>query len=87
MAERFPAYAGILLGHGGHIWVREYPRPAEADPGWLVFGAEGRFECRASLPFDGNPGEIYEIGADYVLGKMYDELDVEHVRRFALTRP
>ena len=86
VAERFPAHASIRLGVEGDVWVRDYPRPAEDDPGWLVFDAEGRFECRAWLPFE-NSWDAYEIGPDYVLGKVQDELDVEHVRRYPLTRP
>jgi hypothetical protein len=85
IANRFPSHAGLEIGLEGDIWVHEYPRPAEDDPGWLVFDAEGRFECRASLPLEA--GDLYEIGPDYILGKAEDELEVEHVRRHALTRP
>ena len=83
MADRFPAHAGIMIGLDGDIWVHEYPRPLEGDRGWLVFDSEGRFECRASLPFS----NTYEIGPDYVLGKEQDEFEVEHIRRYALSRP
>lgn len=86
VADRFPAHASLELGLQGDLWVRDYPRPLEEDPGWMVFDAEGRFECRAWLPFP-DTWDIYEIGVDYVLGKEEDELDVEHVRRYALSRP
>lgn len=86
VAERFPAHGPIRIGLQGDMWVYDYPRPREEEAGWLVFDAEGRFQCRTILPFE-NTWDLYEIGPDYVLGKMTDELDVEHVRRFLLERP
>ena len=85
VVDRFPAHREIRIGLEGDIWVRMYPRPAEDDPGWLVFGPDGRLACRAFLPFE-TAWDLYEIGSDHVLGKMRDEVDVEHVRRFPLRR-
>lgn len=86
IADRLPPHTALRLGLEGDIWVRGYVAPGEDDPGWLVFDADGRLQCRADLPFQ-QTWDVYEIGRDYVLGKIDDELDVEHVRRYGLTRP
>lgn len=86
VADRFPAHGSLFVGREGDLWVHDYRRPGEDEPGWLVFDEAGALECRAWLPFE-NTWDLYEIGPDYVLGKIEDELEVEHVRRFALTRP
>ncbi len=86
VAERFPAHADIRAATSGDVWVREYPRPGGNEQEWLVFDRSGRFECRVVLPF-AEPWNLFEIGADYVLGKELDELEVEHVRRYAVSRP
>ncbi len=84
--DRFPAYATVLLSRSGEIWVRKYPRPSwpeEDDMRWMVFRGDGTFACHAVTP----PSieavwDLYEIGADYVLGKATDELGVEYVRMY-----
>jgi hypothetical protein len=86
VADRFPPHASLQLQRGGDLWVQEYPRPGEGDAGWMVFDREGHLQCRASLPY-ARSWDVYEIGADYVLGKVEDELGVEHVVKYALTRP
>jgi hypothetical protein len=40
--------------------------------------------ARVSLPKSLN---LFEIGADYVLGEVRDDLNVEYVQLFALSRP
>jgi len=87
VSERFPAYGALAIGLEGDIWVEESARGEEpADREWLVFEADGRFRCHARLPFRYS-WDLYEIAPDYVLGKVEDELGVEHVRRYALERP
>lgn len=73
-------------GADGDIWVREYDRRPGGPQEWLIFDADGRFTCRADLPF-AESWDVYELGPDYVLGLETDELDVEHVRRYRLSHP
>lgn len=85
VADRFPSHAAIRLGVDGSIWVHEYPRPGAGEQaGWLVFGADGGFECHALLP---EGLDVYEFGPDYLLGEREDDLELEHVVRYALGRP
>jgi len=51
---------------------------------WLVFGAEGRLECDAILP---EGLDVHEFGPDHLLGAQRDDLDLEHLVRYALRRP
>ncbi|MDX1394917.1 MAG: hypothetical protein R3195_11010 [Gemmatimonadota bacterium] len=92
VAERFPPHAAVELGAGGEIWVQQSAGVAAYDPNreprteWLVFDRAGRLECRVTLPF-ARSYDIFELGADHVLGKFEDDLGVEHVRRYALMHP
>ena len=83
--EYFPAFGRIMSDAAGRLWVREYDLPdVERDaPLWTVFDAEGRV-----LGFVETPQglAIFEIGEDYLLGKMRDELQVEYVQLRSLAR-
>ena len=74
VAEHIPAFDSIVADALDHLWVEEYAVPGEEMPGvlWTVFDAQGRV-----LGFVETPKglEIYEIGADYILGKVESELD------------
>ena len=85
MAETFPAFSSFIGDATGHLWVREYDFPGEARPAplWTVFGPEGRVLGFIETP----PGlRIFEIGADYILGRVRDELGVESVQVWPLRR-
>ena len=85
VADRLPAFASLVAGRDGRIWVREYARPTTPEPHqWLAFDSQGRFHCRATVPaFD----EILEFGADYLLVEDRDELGVERVFQYPLSPP
>jgi hypothetical protein len=85
VADRFPAYIRLEAGRDGRMWVREYPTPGDDGPHrWLVFDADGRIECRVVAPaFDA----VLEFGADYLLVKNPNELDVERVELYSLGEP
>jgi hypothetical protein len=82
--EYFPAHGRLVADGLGFLWVQEYRLPGEGEPAWLVFDPDGRLAARVSLP---EGLGVFEIGADYVLGEVRDELDVEYVQLFALSRP
>ncbi|MCY3610601.1 MAG: 6-bladed beta-propeller [Gemmatimonadetes bacterium] len=85
MVETFPAYSGLQVDALGHLWVREFRLPGDdsENPVWTVFDPEGRALGFVETP----PGvTIYEIGADYILGKRTDELDIEYVEVWELIR-
>ncbi|HEX7051634.1 MAG TPA: hypothetical protein VF188_15625 [Longimicrobiales bacterium] len=82
--ETLPYYQALVADGEGNLWVRRYAAPAEPAAVWDVFGPDGRWLGPVSTP-DGF--EVTDIGADYVLGIWKDELDVEHVRMYHLTKP
>ena len=85
LAKFFPAFTSVMTDAAGHLWVEEYEFPREDRPGvlWTVFDSEGRV-----LGFVETPEglRIFEIGEDYILGTMEDELEVEYVQIWPLER-
>lgn len=85
LADFFPAFVSVLGDAAGHLWVEEYEFPRENRPGtlWTVFDPEGHalgfVETAEGL-------EIYEIGEDYVLGRVKNELGVESIQLWPLDR-
>ena len=78
LVESWPAFSEILSDRAGYLWVREYRTAA-----WTVFDPEGRVQGLVETP----PGlHTFEIGEDYLLGWVYDELGVEYVQLWSLSR-
>lgn len=83
LVESYPAFEEIAGDRAGYLWVREYRMFGEGDVVWTVFDPEGRIRGLVETP----PGlEVFEIGEDYVLGLVEDELGVEYVQLWALSR-
>ncbi|MDH3456058.1 MAG: hypothetical protein OER90_04385 [Gemmatimonadota bacterium] len=83
LLESFPAFAAIVVDEFDHVWVRELRTPGDQRAIWVVFDRNGVALGRVETP----PGlEVYEIGADYILGLARDEFDVEGVQRWPLIR-
>lgn len=85
MVEGVPAFGPVHGDALGYLWVAEFRAPGE-DPSrtvWTVFDPEG-----VAQGFVETPGDlgVYEIGADYILGKVRDELGTEHVQAWGLER-
>ncbi len=85
VAEHLPAFDTVIADARDHLWVKEYAVPGEqaAGPLWTVFDPEGRV-----LGFVETPRglEIYEIGEDYILGRVASDLGVESVQVWRLNR-
>ena len=85
VAEKMPAFASVRVDRLNHLWVEEYEPPGQERPGsvWTVFDPEGRV-----LGFVETPEGlgIFEIGEDYILGRSWDQFDVEHVQVWPLQR-
>jgi hypothetical protein len=83
-AEVFPAHGAILVDADGNLWVEEYRQPGDDRPRWTVFdpahGMLGTVELPEGLT-------VFQIGADFVLGKWTDDFGVEHVRLHDLIKP
>lgn len=85
LVEQFPAFRMLLTDPLNHLWVREATLPGMDRPAplWTVFDPEGK-----ALGFIETPDglTVYEIGADYLLGRATDEMGVESVQVWALER-
>ncbi len=83
LVDAYPAFAEIRSDRAGYLWVREYRVSGAGDGGWAVFDPEGRIlglvETPAGL-------EVFEIGEDYLLGRVTDDLGVESVQLWSLSR-
>jgi hypothetical protein len=82
MPETMPAYGRMIGDSEGNLWVQEY-RIRDEPERWAVFDPSGRFLGIVDMPAS---GRVTEIGSDYVLGIWTDEMDVEQVRVYDLTK-
>jgi hypothetical protein len=82
-AKTFPAFGAIKVDRVQRVWVGEYALPGQQPRTWTVFGKNGELIANAVLPAG---VEVLDIGEDYVLGKMHDDLDVEYVAMYRLNR-
>ncbi len=82
--EFMPAFAGLVADAHGYLWVERSRPPADTTPRFDILDPEGRVVGWVSLP---EALELLEIGPDYLLGLHRDELGVEYLRMYELTRP
>ena len=84
VVDTLPAFAAYRSDALNHLWVYPYEAPGEETPGVLftVFDPEG-----AVLGYFETPEmRILEIGEDYILGMVRDELEVPSVQLWPLER-
>lgn len=82
VAETLPAYATLVAGDGGRLWIQPYARPGEPTPdSWLVFESDGTPWRSVRL---GVGAELLWASGEDVLLLERDELDVEYVRAYRL---
>ena len=80
--DSLPAHGAIHYDEAGTLWVEAYHPFDQSEVVWQGFGRDGKPAGRFSLP---GRFRVFRIGRDYVLGKWWDELDVEHVQLYGLT--
>ena len=83
LVESYPAFSAVQSDPLGYLWVREYDLPGQDGNLWTVFDTEGRVQGFVEMPAALEP---YEIGEDYILGLSLDELGVERVQLWPLSR-
>jgi hypothetical protein len=79
-----PAHGDLHADADGNLWVQEYRAQGEDHTRWMVFDREGRLLGPVQGPARFT---TYSIGADFVIGVRTDELDVERVERYRITKP
>ncbi len=83
-ADIFPAFSSIAVGRDGRLWVFPYRRPGQEPRQWMAFEPDGTFFCHLALT---HPDfSVHEFGADYALGAEADELGVQTVVMYRLSR-
>ncbi len=85
LVETFPAYSALQGDALGNLWVAEFELPGDDWDFtlWTIFDETGE-----ALGFVETPSglTVYEIGADYILGKRTGDMDVESLELWPLVR-
>lgn len=84
MPATYPAFDALRRTPSGRIWARRYRLPWETDVRWGLFNPDGEFKGYFRFPAG---LEVFEIGDDYVLGVVMDELDVPFVHMYRIRPP
>lgn len=79
-----PAHGFIYADALGYLWVEETRLPGQEIRVTTIFDPEGKLVGSVILPAG---FRVFEIGEDYILGSASDELGVEYLRMYGLTRP
>ena len=82
--KTLPAFSELLVDGEGNLWVSAYHEFMAPQPRWTVLDKAGKLLGEVAMP---PRFTVYEIGADYVLGKQVDELDVERIVLHRLIKP
>lgn len=82
--RRFPMFEDLAVDSLGRVWVKEYPQTASRENAvWIVIQSEGQATATVQLPENVRP---MQIGRDYILGLVRDELGVQSVREYEVVR-
>ena len=81
LPDSLPAYRALRVDREGMLWVRLYD-PAGTSPMWSVHDRDGRWVTDVAIP---TALSIQEIGRDYILAVVPDDVGVERVRLYRLT--
>lgn len=81
--DSMPYHGPMVVGDEGTAWLARYSPDASSPTRWLVVGLDGRVLARAETP---PRFRLSQVGDDFVLGIARDELDVERVVMFSLSR-
>ena len=81
--DSIPNVDHLAVDDQGMVWVGSYTADPSAPRLYHVYGPEGRFLARVTMPAG---VEVLEIGAGHVLGITRDELDVERIVLLDLIR-
>jgi len=78
-----PPYARMLIDADGYLWLGSYPLETSVPRLWHVFERSGRLLGLVRTP---EILRVLEIGHDYLLGVIADDMGVERVYVYSLIR-
>lgn len=81
--ETLPASARLIVDTERNLWVGDYPLRSEPVRHWTVFDPDGRLLGNLETP---RRFAVYEIGADYLLGRFRGNADGEKVLLYRLVK-
>jgi hypothetical protein len=82
--QTLPSYDQMVADADGNLWVADYRTVRQDAASWNVFSAAGELMGSVATPAR---FEVLQIGTDFILGQWLDDLEVEHIRLFALNKP
>ena len=80
LPSRFPSYNMIMVA-AGHIWVKYFRSPRQPEHHWVAFDGDGTQVAEMFLPV---PFAVQQIGPDWVLAVITDDLGIQHVAVYGL---
>ena len=83
LPEAKPAYARILAGSEGTIWVQQSGKWPDHAEKWWVFDASGRWLGVVEMPAK---LRILAVDDEFVIGVFRDEFDIENIRLHRLVK-
>ena len=82
--SHLPTFVQLLTDSEGNLWARQERYGAANDiDEYFVFGSEGRHLGVIELPAN---FRVFQIGADFILGSVRDELDVQYVHLYGIEK-
>ena len=81
--ESKPFFRELAADPSGHLWVQPWERGSEDRNRWLVFAPSGRLTAEVEVPA---AHTILDLGTDYAVTVWKDDLDLEYVRIYHVSR-
>ena len=82
--QTLPTISGLVVDREGNVWAEAYDPELENPRTWSVFEPTGQLLAEVIMPPRFRP---YDIGSDFVLGVIRDQLDVERIHLYRLGKP